>query len=156
MRAHKIMKIWTLSLLCIVMSCIKSNPTQEEIEQKIITLERKALDKWSKGDPVGFSENFAIDATYFDDIAAHGRVDSIEEISKYFKSLDGKIPAHKYELVDPKVQLYGDIAILTLRYNGTSLNNESGPPWKTTSVYRLVDDTWKVVHANWSLIKEQE
>ena len=147
-------KLVFVGLMLIFVSCTNSKLTQSEIEETILKLEQKALDKWAKGDPVGFSENFAINATYFDDIAAQSRVDGIEEIKKYFKSLEGKIPAHKYELVNPKVQVYGDIAILTLRYNGTSLNNEPGPPWKTTSVYKLIDDKWKVVHANWSLIKE--
>lgn len=155
MRTPVIMKIWILSILFLFVSCTNSSPKQEEVVETIIKLERKALDNWAKGDPVRFAENFSKDATYFDDIAAQSRVEGIEEITKYFKSLNGKIPPHKYELINPKVQVYGDIAILTFRYNSTSQNNESGPPWKSTSVYRLLDDKWKVVHANWSLIKAQ-
>ena len=56
--------------------------------------------------------------TYFDDVAAHVRVDGIENLKKYFKSLEGKVPVHKYELVNPKVQVYGDMAILSLWYKG--------------------------------------
>ena len=117
-------------------------------------MERQALASWSNGDPIGFSKNFAVDATYFDDIGAQMRIEGTEEIKNYFTSLDGQIPAHKYELVNPKVQVYGDIAILTLQYHAKSLDNEPGPPWKATSVYRFLDDEWKVVHANWSLVKK--
>lgn len=147
-----------LMLICylgIFASCNlkKESPKQENIEETILSLERQALDNWSKGDPMGFSKNFAVDATYFDDIGAQMRLDSIDELNNYFRSLDGQIPAHKYELVNPKVQVYGDIAILTLQYHATSLNNEPAPPWKTTSVYRLKEGMWQVVHANWSLVK---
>jgi len=145
-----------LSFLFILNSCCtkQEQVSNEEIEQTILTLESQALDKWSKGDPTGFSKNFAADATYFDDIGAGMRLEGTEELTAYFASLDGKIPAHNYELVAPKVQVYGEVAILTLRYHATSLENEPGPPWKATSVYRLKDGKWQVVHANWSLVKE--
>ena len=82
-----------LSFLLIVISCCekKNISNQEIIKQTILTLEREALDSWSKGVPADFCKNFAVDATYFDDIGAHVRLDSIEEIKSYFKSLDGKI-----------------------------------------------------------------
>ena len=135
--------------------CEKQEPaSNEEIEQTILALERESLDNWSKGDPVGFSKNFAVDATYFDDIGAQKRIDGIEALTTYFTALDGQIPPHKYELVTPKVQVYGDIAILTLQYHAMSLENEPGPPWKATSVYQLKDDKWQVVHANWSLVQK--
>jgi len=139
--------------LMLVVSCSKTKPDVTQVKKTIIGLERMALDKWANGDPIGYSQNFAEDATYFDDIAAQNRIDGVESIQKYFKSLDGKIPKHKYELVNPKVQVYGDVAIITLIYNSFGENNEPGPPWKSTSVYRLKGDNWKVVHSNWSLIK---
>jgi len=145
-----------LSFLLIFTTCDtnQNKPIIEEIEQIILTLEQNALDSYSKGNPIDFSDNFAEDATYFDDIGAHMRLDSIKEIKSYFVSQDGKVPPHNYELVNPKVQVYDDIAILTLRYHSTSLDGEPAPPWKATSVYRLLDGKWQVVHANWSLVKE--
>jgi hypothetical protein len=128
--------------------------SNEEIEQTILTLEKKALDRWANADQTGFSENFSEDATYFDDVAAHVRVDGIENLKKYFTSLQGQVPEHKYELINPKVQVYGEIAILTLWYRGV-LGDEILPPWKATSVYRLHNDTWKVVHAHWSEVKQE-
>ena len=46
------------------------------------------------------------------------------------------------------------LPILTLRYNSTDENNEPDSPWKATSVYRLTNGNWKIIHSNWSLIKE--
>jgi ketosteroid isomerase-like protein len=146
-----------ISILMIFTSCeMQDNTTtQENVEQAILAKERQALDHWAQGDPLRFSDNFADDVTYFDDIVAHTRIDSLEEMQNYLTSLNGKIPPHSYEIVDPKVQVYGDIAILTLRYHSTSIEGEPGPPWKATSVYKLTNGDWNVVHAHWSLVKEQ-
>ena len=128
--------------------------TPQEVKQNILDKEKSSLDFWSAGDPVGFGEGFAEDATYFDDIAASSRLDSLQEIKNYFASLAGKITPHDYTLVDPKVQVYDDIAILTLQYHPTVADTIKGLPWKATSVYRFQDGDWKVVHAHWSLIKQ--
>lgn len=128
---------------------------QENIKETILALERQGLDNWSKGDPLGYSINFSKDITYFDDIGAQSRLEGLEEVQNYLKSLDGKIPPHNYELIDPYVQVYGEIAILTLRYHGTSKEGELGPPWKVTLVYRFTNGVWTVEHANWSLVKEE-
>lgn len=148
--------ILLLFILLIFTSCEmkQDTMTQENVEQAIIAKERQALDLWAQGDPLGFSVNFAEDATYFDDIGAHTRLDSLEEIRNYLTSLVGEIPPHTYEIVDPKVQVYGDIAIATLRYH-SSIDGEPGPPWKATDVYRLINGEWHIVHAHWSLVKEQ-
>ncbi|MFH4966885.1 nuclear transport factor 2 family protein [Gaetbulibacter sp. M240] len=119
----------------------------------MLDLEKKALDSWAMGDPLGYAENFAENATYFDDIGAQNRVNGNAALTAYFKSLEGKIPTHNYELVDPKVQVFDNVAILTLRYNASTMDNQPGPPWKSTSIYKLINGEWKVVHANWSLIK---
>jgi len=143
------------SLLLIVLSCgtEKRTPQEENVEETILTLERHALDSWAKGDPLAYAGNFADDATYFDNMTGT-RLNGIEEIKTYMGTLEGNIPPHSYELVDPKVQVYGDIAILTLQYHST-LNGEPGPPWKATSVYHLNDSVWQVVHAHWSFLKEE-
>ena len=147
--------LFTFTLIFSSCEYKQNNTAQENIEQTILAKERQGLDRWSKRDPLGFSVNFADDVTYFDDIGGHKRFDGLEEVQNYLTTLDGKIPPHSYELVDPKVQVYGDIAILTLRYHSTSIEGEPGPPWKATSVYKLTDGEWSVVHVNWSLVKEE-
>ncbi len=158
MKGEKTMKNFILLLftLLIFTSCCTKQDTQTQmnVEETILAKDRQTLDRWAAGDPLGFSVNFADDATYFDDIAAHTRLDGLEEIQNHFASLEGNIPPHSYEIVDPKVQVYGDIAISTLRYH-PSINGEPGPPWKATGVYRLTNGEWYLVHAHWSLVKEQ-
>jgi len=145
-----------LPVLLIFISCEPKQQalSQEEVENTILAKERQALDRWAAGDPVGFSEGFADDVTYFDDIGGQTRIDGLEELRNYLKSLEGIVTPHSYEVVDPAVQVYGDVAISTLRYH-PSIDGEPGPPWKATNVYRLTDGDWHLVHANWSLVKEQ-
>ena len=156
LKTNQIMKnfMQLLTLLLIITSCCEKQnaPEQQNIEQTILTLEKNALDRWSNADQIGFSDNFAEDATLFDFVEAHVRINGIENLKKYFASFQGKVPIHKYELINPKVQVYGDMAILSFWWK---IEDEIGEPsWKATSVYRLHNDTWKIVHAHWSEVKE--
>ncbi len=128
--------------------------TSASAEQEILSQERRALDRWSKGDPLGYLEIMAADVTYLDDIGAQRRVNGIEAQRAYLSSLQGKIPPHEYELQDPKVQLYGDTAVLTMRYAPSGGDGTPLPPWKATSVYRRENEEWRIVHAHWSMVKE--
>lgn len=147
--------ILLLSIVLLFTACETQRAvmTQEEVEQAILAREHDALDNWSAGDPLGFAVHAADDVTYMDDIGAQDRVEGLEAFKAYLKSLEGQIPEHDYEIVNPKVQVYDDIAICTLHYQA-SLDGQTAPPWKATDVYRLVDGDWKIVHSNWSLVKK--
>jgi hypothetical protein len=125
-----------------------------DAEQEVLSHERRALERWSRGDPLGFLEAASADVTYFDDIGAHTRLEGSDAFREYLSSLQGQIPPHAYEVQDPKVQLYGDTAILTLRYAPSSEDGTPLTPWKATSVYHREDEGWRMVHAHWSLVKE--
>jgi ketosteroid isomerase-like protein len=73
----------------------------------------------------------------------------------YLTSLKGRIPPHRYEIRDPKVQLHGDIGILTLRYDAYGAGADPMSRWKATSVYRRANNQWRIVHAHWSLVKDE-
>ena len=143
-----------LSIVLVIISCeTKQNVLdQKNVEQTILALEHKWLDRWAAGDPLGVAEQCAEDVTYFQDVDAEIRIDGLVEFRNYLTSLVGSYPPHTYEIVDPKVQVYGDIAICTLHYN-PSLNGEPVPPWKATDVYRLTNGEWRLVHANWTQVK---
>jgi ketosteroid isomerase-like protein len=138
-------------------SCVTEvpGPTAEEAEKAVIEKETEALDNWSAGNPAGFAIHVADDITYMDDIGATNRMSGIEACNNYLSSLEGMIPPHDYEIVDPLVQVYGNVAILTFHYQG-SVDGQAGQPWKATSVYHYAEGDWKMVHANWSLVKMPE
>jgi len=147
--------ILLFSVLLLIASCCKhQTATHENVEETVIALESEALDQWASGNPLGFIMHAAEDATYFDDIGAFNRISGMENIEAYLTALEGQIPPHEYEIVDPIVQVYGDIAILTFQYH-SRIDTMSGQPWKATSVYHFNDSIWLMVHANWSLVKSQ-
>ena len=155
--SHFLTFTFILSVMLIFQSCVTepAGPTAEEAEKAVIEKETEALDNWSAGNPKEFGVNAADDITYMDDIGAANRLSGLEACNEYFTSLDGMIPPHDYKIVDPKVQVYGNIAILTFQYH-SSVDGQAGQPWKATSVYHYMDGDWKMVHANWSLIKPSE
>ena len=128
--------------------------TPHNAEQEIIALERSALDQWALRKPLGFAKNFSDDVTLFDDIGAQSRIDGLEAARKYLSSLEGQIPPHRYEIVNPKVQVYGDIGILTFQWHSFTTDDKPLSKWKVTSVYQYSGSKWHTVHANWSVIKE--
>ena len=148
--------ILAFSISLILLSCETKQeaPSQENVEQAIIAKEHQSLDRWSAGDFLGFTEGFAEDVTYFDDIGAQTRMDGLEELREYLTSILDLAQPHSYEIVDHKVQVYGDVAISTLHYLPT-FDDEPGSPWKATNVYHWADGDWHMVHANWSEVKQQ-
>jgi ketosteroid isomerase-like protein len=122
--------------------------------QAILDRERAALDKWAQGRAAQYYEGWADDVTYFDDIGAQRRIDGLEALRTYGASLDGKVPPHRYELLDPKVQMMDDVAIVTLGYHPFGPDGAALQRWKATLVYRRIDGDWRVVHGHWSMVKQ--
>jgi len=55
------------------------------------------------------------------------------------------------EMLNPKVQVYGDVAILTYNFAGVVKGNDgktNNIKAKSTRVYVKMNGTWKLVHAN--------
>lgn len=122
-------------------------------EEAILAQARVELDSWSAGDTLGYAQSAADDVTYFDFIGAQALVDGIQAFRDYLSGLQGSFPVHTYEIVDPKVQVYGDVGILTLHYYPTSLDGEPMGASKGTCVYRRIDGTWHLIHVHWSKVE---
>jgi len=120
------------------------------ITRLVVGLERAALDRWGKGDPEGFLEITAPDVTYFDPYLEQ-RVDGLSALTAWYEPIRGKIRIDSDELVDPRVQVLGDTAILTMRYN--SRGGEGEMRWNCTEVYQRRGADWKIVHSHWSFTK---
>ena len=129
--------------------------TQTDDADPVLARERQALDQWSQGNPRGYADVISEDITYVDDIGAQRRKVGGSEMRAYLATLEGQIPPHRYAIADPKVQRYGDIAILSFRYEPSGDDGAPLTPWKATSVYRREDDgEWRIVHGHWSMMKE--
>lgn len=125
----------------------------QSAEEVIINTERAALDRWKTGDTFGFVEIAAEDITYFDP-SIEKRVTGKKEYHDYFASLNGTFSFPGYELLNPQVQLYGDVGILTFNYVGYS-NDGKKDYWNTTEVYHLIEGKWKLASSHWANTKPE-
>jgi ketosteroid isomerase-like protein len=131
---------------------------KQQIADTLIAMEKAALDRWGNGDPDGFLEIIAEDYTYFDPFI-DSRVDNHEAIKVIYDAIRGQVSVDRFELIDPKVQIDGDIAILTFNYKsyGRLSDGTEGERshWHTTEVFRKYGEDWKLISTHWSFTKPQ-
>ena|SRR5579863_412690 len=114
----------------------------------VLALERAALDRWGKGDPDGYLEISAGDVTYFDPYVER-RLDGHAALGAWYDQVRGKVSIDRDEIINPRVQMIGDGAVLTFQY--VSEGSEGSMRWNCTEVYRRFADDWMIVHTHWSL-----
>jgi len=119
----------------------------ERIADQIIALERAALDRWGKGDPDGFLEITDPDIVYYDPFQPQG-IHGREALAALYDTFRGQVSIERDEILSPRVQVSGDIAVLTFNY--VSYGSEGSMRWNTTEVYRRRGDTWRIIHTHWS------
>jgi len=121
----------------------------------IIALERGALDRWGNGDPEGYLGLYAPDVTYFDPMQ-EGRINGAAALRTLYGPLTGKIKVDSYDMVEPRVQLKGDVALLTFNLLSRA-RTPTGEPitvrWNSTEVYARSNGKWSIIHSHWSFIK---
>jgi hypothetical protein len=102
-----------------------------EVAVQILQMERSALDRWGKGDPDGFLEICDREVVYFDPFLPR-RIDGLEALRQYYSQLRGKIWIDSDEIVDAKVQVRGETAVLTYRFVSRGGGGEMR--WNATEV----------------------
>ena len=116
--------------------------------EKIIALEKAALVRWGKGDPDGFLEISAPDVVYFDPYQEM-RIDGLDALTRYYESIRGQVYFDRFELLNPRVHLLGNLAVLTFNY--VSYTGEQASRWNCTEAYRREQDgRWLIVQTHWS------
>jgi ketosteroid isomerase-like protein len=120
---------------------------EQDTAAHIIAMERAALDRWGNGDPSGFLEISAPEVVYFDPYQEH-RIDGLDTLTRYYDSIRGKVHIDRYELLNPQVQLGGDMAVLTFNY--VSFGGEEQNRWNCTEVYRRMGGEWRIIQTHWS------
>ena len=125
----------------------------DEVSLQLIQMERAALDRWGRGDPDGFLEISAAEVSYFDPFLSEG-IHGLSELRQYYKQLRGKIFVECDEMIDPKVQVSGETAVLSYRYASRGRGGDE-MRWNTTEVYRRGEDGWRIVHTHWSFTQPE-
>ncbi len=126
-------------------------------DDALIAQERSALDRWGKGDPGGYLSMYDPGITYFDP-ARETRADGLPAMEVYYAPIAGKIKVVKYEMIAPKVQRRGGMAVLSYQLISHGVL-ASGKPytvrWNSTKVYARSGKNWKLIHDHWSYIKPE-
>jgi ketosteroid isomerase-like protein len=137
-----------MALVAVATSCGSGEPG---VAATVVALEQGCLDRWGKGDPMGFVEVAAPQITYIDPYLER-RIDGREAFAAYMDSIKGKVFMDGYELLNPTVEAAGDIAVLS--YNYVSWGSTDGKEWRSlwnsTEVYRRLPEGWRIVHSHWS------
>jgi ketosteroid isomerase-like protein len=76
------------------------------------------------------------------------------------KSMKPPFTDPRYDMIDPKVQGRGEIAVLT--FNLVNYGRLPDAPesvlarWNATEVYHRVGEGWQIVHSHWSFVQPQD
>jgi ketosteroid isomerase-like protein len=120
----------------------------EAVAEKIISMEKVALDRWGRGDPDGFLEISSPDVVYFDPYQDN-RVDGLPALASLYETIRGKVHFDRFELLNPLVQASADLAVLTFNY--VSYADDRASRWNCTEVYRREsNDCWRIIQTHWS------
>ena len=124
----------------------------EAILDEMVALEESKLDLWyGESDPSAYVAEVAEDATAYDAFVPMKR-DVGEGIRESYRSFEGLIPHIDYRIVDPAVDVRGDIVIFTFFVEGTNVDDPDLPygPWNATKVMNRTGDGWEMIHTHFS------
>jgi ketosteroid isomerase-like protein len=108
-------------------------------------------ERWYRGDPYGYVDLCGDDVTLFAP-GTKGRLSGRATMRNMYSAAEGKILVPRVEIVDPRVRLMGDAALLTYNvreFAGGDSQQTGG--WDATELYRRLGDDWQIIHAHWSV-----
>jgi uncharacterized protein (TIGR02246 family) len=128
---------------------------------ELVALERAALDRWITLDPDGYLDLFAPDVTYFDPTTERriAGLTAMQTRLAPMKTMKAPFSDPRYEMIEPRVQRHGDVALLTfnlINYEKLADGAESElARWNSTEAYARVEGRWRIIHSHWSYIQPQ-
>ena len=133
----------------------KPGTGDQDAALKIIAMERDALERGAKGDVDSFVNISDPDVVYFDPFLER-RIDGLGALKEYYHKVS-RPPEEELdiELINPKVQLTGDVAVLTFNYKSTGRRTGRVQLWNCTEVYRQTAQGWRIIQTHWSWTKPQ-
>lgn len=117
------------------------------VADSIVAVETQALRRWGGGDPDGFLEICHHEVTYFDPFLG-SRIDGLPALRSYYEQLRGQVHIDRFEMINPKVVLGSDMAVLS--FNFASQGGDDVSLWNCTEVYRDVGGQWLIIQTHWS------
>ncbi|HKR01748.1 MAG TPA: nuclear transport factor 2 family protein [Pyrinomonadaceae bacterium] len=122
----------------------------QNIAAAIIAREKASVEAWQRKDKAFFADYMADDATYFSSMNPYLETDPKVNFLPKFEQYVELFKFNDFQMYNPRVQVYGDTAILT--YNTSATVSMGGQPMsytaKATTVYVKQGNTWRVVHSH--------
>ncbi len=119
----------------------------DQVSREILRIERASMDGWIKGNPDAMLASLDPDVTYIH-VMTGKRIDGAAAVKALFEQYRGTPLFESYDMADPKVQVSGNVAVLT--YQLVQRNGATANRWNGTLVYERKAGAWKVTHAHWS------
>ena len=144
----------TLSLCMLTHTAMQAQSPasgQADVASTILALERAALDRSDKGDVEGFLELSDPDVTYIDPMLEQP-IHGLKALAAYYHGFPA-FPPSRGEMTNVKVQVSGEMAVLTFNYDFASRAAGLVAHWNTTEVYVHGANGWRIIHTHWSYTK---
>lgn len=123
----------------------------EELVTELVAIERSKLDPWyGEASTEAYVSQVAADSTYIDPWAG-GKLYGAEVID-YLSAFEGNIPNLAYEIVDPSVDVRGEMAIFSyVIENSDPGTGEPAGTWYVTKILSPIEEGWEVIHTHYAL-----
>jgi len=132
-----------------------SAPEFQQVRDTLLADLHSAFESWYSGDTEPYAGRFADEFTYFDPLGV-GRLTRREQLHERYAPLQGNIDLPRFEVLEPILQMFGETAVLTFLLRQYDHDGPTGPTWTTTEVFRPIDGAWRIVHAHWSIVPEEQ
>lgn len=117
----------------------------------LLQAEEAALARWGRGDPGGFLDSSTQDCTLMDPYTEE-RLDGRDATGEHYAAVPVAVPIGALQMVDPRVQLLGDGAVLTYSLRGFGSEpgeaDEDRPLAHVTEIFRRVEGGWVRLHTH--------
>jgi ketosteroid isomerase-like protein len=141
------MKAILIAIAAVLSAAPALADSSPEVVRQLVALERQALDGWMKGDPEPALAIADPEITYYHVMTEH-RLNGVAAVKELYEAFRGRPLFDSYEILEPKVQVSGDVAVLTYLFDWRM--GSASSRWNSTQVYQKKKDGWRVIHSHWS------
>ncbi|MHA2274719.1 MAG: DUF4440 domain-containing protein [Candidatus Kariarchaeaceae archaeon] len=146
-----------LLVLCFIFPITALAQTNDQVAKEVIAITKAEWTAVVEEKQIAtITQNWADEYTEFNSDSPT-RLDGKDTNSRLFKAfISGSVEFVADEMVNEKVQVYGDVAILSYNYVGYTKNKDGKVEpslAKSTRVYVKKDRKWMLVHANFAPVK---
>lgn len=130
---------------------VRADKKNKEVEHQIIAVDDRRLNALRQGNPEPLRQIYADDYTLVTPSGEiHSKMDQINDL------ISGRVHFDKLELLERKVRVYGDVAIVLSRENSGIIQGGQSVGGDTylTRTYKKVGSTWHVISTHGCFVKK--